>query len=44
MTNLSNIPGDRAPLAQVRNAGNEGAKVRLFFELAEKFCDRVGEG
>jgi nitrate reductase alpha subunit len=48
MSNLSNIPGDRDPLAQflaqVRNAGNEGAKVRLFFELAEKFCDRVGEG
>ncbi|WP_377474837.1 MAG: hypothetical protein P2A85_19390 [Microcoleus anatoxicus] len=48
MSNLSNTPGDRAPLAQflaqVRNAGNEGAKVRLFFEWAEKFCDRVGEG
>ncbi|MCC3421134.1 MAG: hypothetical protein JGK12_13315 [Microcoleus sp. PH2017_01_SCD_O_A] len=48
MSNLSNIPGDRAPLAQflaqLRNAGNEEAKVRLFFELAEKFCDRVGEG
>jgi hypothetical protein len=48
MINLSNIPGDRDPLAQflaqVRNAGNEEAKVPLFFELAEKFGDRVGEG
>jgi len=45
---LRGARGDRDRLAhllvQVGKAGNEGAKVQLFFELADQLSDRVGEG